>query len=161
MAWKRILIVAAAAAVAAFVGWRVFLIVRPPSSATPTGAASGQPNNARRSAPVAVEVADVTRTTLRDRVVFSGVLESRSRLVVTAKVAGRLERVPVRVGDEVRRGGLLAELEDEDNPEVRATIRARLRALAEQKTRLEGERERLQASRLAWQQTEASLDPLL
>ncbi len=77
-------------------------------------AASGQPNNARRAAPVAVEVADVKRATLRDRAVFSGVLESRSRLVIASKVAGRLERFPVQVGDTVRRGELLAELEDEE-----------------------------------------------
>jgi len=46
--------------------------------------------------------------------VFSGALESRSRLVVTAKVAGRLERIPVRVGDRVTRGQLIAGLDDEE-----------------------------------------------
>jgi len=117
MAWKRILVIAAAAAVAAFVGWRVFLIVRPPTAAAAAGPAAGPGapgNGARRAAPVAVEVADVTRSTLRDRAVFSGVLESRSRLVVTAKVAGRLERIPVRIGDRVTRGQLIAELDDEE-----------------------------------------------
>jgi RND family efflux transporter MFP subunit len=117
MAWKRILIIAAAAAVAAFVGWRIFLIVRPPSAAAaarPAVGPGGPANGARRAAPVAVEVADVSRSTLRDRVVFSGVLESRSRLVITSKVAGRLERFPVRVGDQVKRGQLLAELDDEE-----------------------------------------------
>ena len=117
MAWKRILIIAAAAAVAAFVGWRIFLLVRPPTAAAAAGATGGPGapgNGARRAAPVAVEVAEVTRSTLRDRAVFSGVLESRSRLVVTAKVAGRLERIPVRVGDRVTRGQLIAELDDEE-----------------------------------------------
>jgi multidrug efflux pump subunit AcrA (membrane-fusion protein) len=113
MALKRVLIVAAAVVVAAFVGWRIFLIVRPPSAAA-AGVASGPANGARRAAPVAVEVADVSRATLSDSAAFSGVLESRSRLVITSKVAGRLERIPVRVGDTIRRGDLLAELDDEE-----------------------------------------------
>jgi RND family efflux transporter MFP subunit len=111
MVWKRILIIAAAVAVAAFVGWRVFLMVRPPSAAA--GPAIGQPG-ARRAVPVAVEVSEVTRATLRDVAVFSGVLGSRSRLVIATKVAGRLERFLVDVGDDVQRGELLAELEDEE-----------------------------------------------
>ena len=116
MAWKRILFVVAAVAVAAFVGWRIVLLVRPRPAAPAAAAAGpgGPANGARRAAPVAVEVADVSRATLRDRAVFSGVLESRSRLVIASKVAGRLERIPVRVGETVLRGQLLAELEDEE-----------------------------------------------
>jgi RND family efflux transporter MFP subunit len=63
---------------------------------------------------VAVDVAAVSRVTLRDLLQFTGSLESRSRLVVAAKVAGRLERVLARVGQTVRRGELLAEMDPEE-----------------------------------------------
>ncbi len=86
---------------AAFVGWRVYVAVRP---ASPAGAAARPAGGARNAAPVAVETAPVTRATLRDAIVFSGALEPRSRLVVATKVAGRLERILVRVGERVRRG---------------------------------------------------------
>jgi RND family efflux transporter MFP subunit len=108
MAWKRILIIAAAVAVAAFAVWRVFVAVRP------AGPAVGQAAGVRTAAPVAVEITPVTRSTLQDAVEFSGVLQSRSRFVVSTKVAGRLERLLVRIGDRVSRGQLLAELEDEE-----------------------------------------------
>jgi RND family efflux transporter MFP subunit len=122
MAWKRILIIVAAVAVAGFVGWRIFLIVRPPS-ATP-GAAVQPGAVGRRALPVAVEVNVVSRSTLRDALVFSGSLESRSRMVVATKVAGRLERLPVRVGEQVRQGQLLAELEDEEYRQALEQARA-------------------------------------
>lgn len=112
MAWKRILIIVAAVVIAGFVGWRLFLLVRPASSAPGANGQSGAAG--RRALPVAVEVATVGRSTLRDAVVFSGSLESRSRLVIATKVAGRLERLPARVGEQIRRGQLLAELEDEE-----------------------------------------------
>ncbi len=108
MAWKRILIIVAAVAVAAFAVWRVFVAVRP------AGPVVGQATGVRTAAPVAVEITPVTRSTLQDAVEFSGVLQSRSRFVVSTKVAGRLERLLVRIGERVSRGQLLAELEDEE-----------------------------------------------
>lgn len=105
MTWKRLLVIAVAAAVAALVGWQVYLAARP--AARPAAVA-------RNAAPVAVETTPVTRATLRDAVVFSGALQPRSRLVVATKVAGRLDRILARVGERIPRGKLLAELEAEE-----------------------------------------------
>jgi RND family efflux transporter MFP subunit len=114
---KRILIILAAAAVLALVGWRVYLIARPASKPAEAAAGTGPRGPApaaRGSTPVAVEIAQVTRATLRDAIQFTGSLDSPSRFEVAAKVPGRLERVLVQVGQTVQRGQLLAELEDEE-----------------------------------------------
>lgn len=106
---KRALIILAAAAVLALVGWRVYLIAKPAPQAAGAAAAGS-----RGPAPVAVEIAQVTRATLRDGIQFTGSLDSPSRVEVAAKVAGRLERILVQVGEAVRQGQVLAELEDEE-----------------------------------------------
>ena len=106
---RRALIIFAAAAVLALVGWRVYLIAKPAPQAA-ANAAGGT----RAAAAVAVEVAQVTRATLRDAVQFTGSLDSPSRVEVAAKVSGRLERILVKVGQTVQRGQLLAELDSEE-----------------------------------------------
>jgi len=107
---RRALIVLATAAVVALGGWQVYRLARParPPAATPESA------RPRGAAPVAVQVAPVSLVTLRDSLLFTGSLESRSRIVVATKVAGRLERLLVQVGEPVRRDQLLAELEEEE-----------------------------------------------
>jgi RND family efflux transporter MFP subunit len=116
--WKALLVLASAAIVA-LGGWQVYRLARPARSSQPVAgpaAGSGNPNNARPrgGVPVAVDVAAVSRATLRDVLQFTGSLESRSRTVVAAKAAGRLDRVLVRVGQHVRRGELLAEVDAEE-----------------------------------------------
>jgi len=117
MPWKRLLLILAAVAAAVLIGWRVYVAVRPAgaASAPNPGGLTGTPGgNARNAVPVAVETAPVARTTLRDRVEFSGARASRASRVVSTKVAGSLERVLVKVGQRVQRGQLLAELDDEE-----------------------------------------------
>jgi RND family efflux transporter MFP subunit len=118
---KRALIILAAAAVLALVGWRVYLIAKP----APRAAAAGSGNHGTRTAaPVAVETAQVTRATLRDAIQFTGSLDSPSRVEVAAKVSGRLQRILVQVGQTVQRGQLLAELEDEEYRQALEQARA-------------------------------------
>lgn len=52
--------------------------------------------------------------TIRDLGSFSGTLEARSQFVLSTKVAGRLKSIFVDAGDEVRKGQLVALLEEED-----------------------------------------------
>jgi RND family efflux transporter MFP subunit len=112
--WKRALIGLAVAAVVALGGWQVYRLARPAPARPSPAAGSNNSANSRQRGPVAVNVADVRRTTLRDTLVFTGSLESRSRIVVATKVAGRLERLSVRVGRPVASGQLLAEVESEE-----------------------------------------------
>ena len=117
--WRLALYILAAAAVAALGGWQVYRLTRPAAAAAgpqgaPPAAREAAAARPRSAAPVAVQVAPLTRATLRDTLLFTGSLESRSRIVVAAKVAGRLDRVFGRVGAAVRRGEPLAEQEDEE-----------------------------------------------
>jgi len=74
----------------------------------------GGPPRGGRSAAVAVELAPVTTGSIRDVVEFTGSLTPRSYFVVAPKVAGRLDKLTVNIGDRVRRGQLIAVLDDEE-----------------------------------------------
>ncbi|MBN2034439.1 MAG: efflux RND transporter periplasmic adaptor subunit [Deltaproteobacteria bacterium] len=87
------------------VGWQVYARL----------AASGKSENRQRhSVPVAVEVSSVQKKTLRDLGLFTGSLEAMSKFVVAPKVAGRLERLYVKIGDPVKKGALIAVLESDE-----------------------------------------------
>lgn len=63
---------------------------------------------------VPVEIVPVQRETLRDAGRFSGSLLPRSSVTVAPRVGGRLERLPVDIGDTVERGDELAVLDSEE-----------------------------------------------
>ena len=64
--------------------------------------------------PQLVEVATIDRGTIRERVSLVGSLKPKEQVEVIPKITGRLERIFVDVGDPVREGQLLAELEGEE-----------------------------------------------
>lgn len=61
---------------------------------------------------VTVHVAPVQLGTVRELRTFSGTLIPRAQFIVAPRIAGRLERVFVDLGDPVRRGQLVALLDD-------------------------------------------------
>lgn len=64
------------------------------------------------AAAVPVEVAALVRGPIRDVRAFTGTLRPRARYVVAPKVAGRLESLPLQIGDALAPGQVLATLED-------------------------------------------------
>jgi multidrug efflux pump subunit AcrA (membrane-fusion protein) len=66
------------------------------------------------AAAVAIETADITVMPLREVSRFSGSLKARSQFVLSTKVAARLERITVDVGDTVKRGEIVAVLDDRE-----------------------------------------------
>ncbi len=68
----------------------------------------------RRTVAVAVEVIPIKKATIRDVEFFTGSLLPKSYFVVAPKIAGRLEKLLVNIGDRVKRGQLIAVLEDEE-----------------------------------------------
>ena len=64
-----------------------------------------------RPTAVEVETTEVTAGPLRETIDQDGETRVRDRFVIAAPVAGRLDRVGLRAGDEVTRGGLLGWLE--------------------------------------------------
>ena len=62
--------------------------------------------------PAPVEVVDVRTGSITLRRTFSGTLEAAAEFLLAPKVAGRLERLEVDLGDEVSRGQIVAYLDD-------------------------------------------------
>ena len=68
----------------------------------------------RRAVAVAVEITPVQNTTIRDIGLFTGTLLPKSQFTVAPKIAGRLEKLLVNIGDPVNRGDLIALLDDDE-----------------------------------------------
>jgi RND family efflux transporter MFP subunit len=85
---------------------------------------SGPGDPARR--PVPVEVARIGRGPIALQRMFSGELEARAEFVVAPKVSGRVERVMVKIADRVKRGQVVAELDNDEYVQAVAQARADL-----------------------------------
>jgi len=75
---------------------------------------------------VAVEVAPIQKATIRDSGLFTGSLLPQSYFLLAPKIAGRLERLPVNIGDPVNRGQVIAVLDDEEYAQQVEQARAEL-----------------------------------
>ncbi|HHO48112.1 MAG TPA: efflux RND transporter periplasmic adaptor subunit [Desulfobacteraceae bacterium] len=71
-------------------------------------------DRARRTDAAPVEVAPIAFGPIELRRTFSGTLEPRAEFVVAPKVSGHVERLNVRLADPVRRGQVVAELDDDE-----------------------------------------------
>jgi len=99
---KRLPLVTAAVLVALFLGWKLYQKLKGVGGPGGPGVA------------VAVEVAPVEKGALRDLGNYTGSLPAKTRVTVSPKIAGRLNRLLVDIGDPVRSGQLLAMLEDDE-----------------------------------------------
>jgi RND family efflux transporter MFP subunit len=100
---KNKVLLAVSVVVLVAVGWKVVRTV------TGQSQQSGQ-----RAGTVAVEVAPVEEGLIRDLGLFSGTLIPKSQFVIAPKVSGKLKRLYVDIGDSLRNGQLVAQLEDEE-----------------------------------------------
>ncbi len=66
----------------------------------------------KSSRPIPVEVAQIQRGPIASQRTFSGELEALFEFVVAPKVSGRVERVLVNIADRVKRGQVVAELDN-------------------------------------------------
>lgn len=80
--------------------------------------------------PVPVEVASLERKTLYLHRTFNGTIEPLAKFTVAPKVSGRIQRLFVDVSDPVKRGQIVAQLEDAEFNQSVAEAEARL-AVAE------------------------------
>lgn len=96
------LMIVAAAGVAA---WQIYQTVY---------ASKPDEKKQRRVVPVAVEIAPVAATTIREIGRFTGTLQPLSAFVAAPKIAGRLQKIRVQIGDRVEAGQLVATLEDDE-----------------------------------------------
>jgi RND family efflux transporter MFP subunit len=69
---------------------------------------------APESKAIPVEIGEVERGSIDDARVFTGTLDAFTELAIAAKVAGRVERVEVDLGDPAEPGKLLVTLDDDE-----------------------------------------------
>lgn len=103
---RRIVFTLISLALVAALGWGIY--TRLQQSAKSSGAATLTPG------PAPVEVVDVRSGSITLRRTFSGTLEAASEFLLAPKVSGRLERLEVDLGDEVKRGQIVAHLDDDE-----------------------------------------------
>jgi RND family efflux transporter MFP subunit len=86
----------------------------------------GSSKTDKTSRPVSVEVAQIQRRPIALQRTFSGELEALAEFVVAPKVSGRVERVIVNIGDTVKRGQVVAELDNDEYVQAVAQAQADL-----------------------------------
>ena len=68
----------------------------------------------RQNVPVAVEVVLIKKASIRQVGSFTGSLYPFSEFILAPKIAGRLEKILVHIGDTVKGGQLVAILDDDE-----------------------------------------------
>ncbi|HUW34986.1 MAG TPA: efflux RND transporter periplasmic adaptor subunit [Planctomycetota bacterium] len=99
---KKLIIFIVLVALVAAVGFQVYRKVSEKKTGRPMG----------RMTVVPVEVTPIEKVTVTDTRDFSGTLVAKSQFLLAPKVTGRLEKILVDIGDQVKRGQLVAELDD-------------------------------------------------
>ena len=102
---------------AAGLGWLIFGEIQDRSGAT---------QSSRTQRPVPVEVAPIQRGPIALERTFSGELEALAEFVVAPKVSGRVEHVFVNIADTVKRGQVVAELDNDEYVQAVAQAQADL-----------------------------------
>jgi RND family efflux transporter MFP subunit len=98
-------------------------------------------NRGRRNVSVAVEVELIKKATIRELGNFTGSLYPLSEFILAPKIAGRLEKVFVNIGDTVKGGQTVAVLDDDEYRQQVSQAKAELEVaranLQERKNTLE------------------------
>jgi RND family efflux transporter MFP subunit len=153
---KKLSIIIFGLALILLIGWKVYQEVYISKKGS---------DNERKKQAVAVEVSPVKKDTIRDVQIFTGTLKPRAHFVVAPKIAGRLEKLMVNIGDVIKHDQLIAVLEDEEYVQQVEQSRAELAVakanLEEQNSTLKNaqrEFERSQALREKKIASESELD---
>lgn len=101
---KRAIGILAVLAAVGFIGWKTYGKI----------CAARKPADKKAVVAVPIEVAPVRRATIREIAQFAGDLNARSEFVVAPKVAGRLVKLLVDIGDTIDNNQLIAMLDDEE-----------------------------------------------
>jgi RND family efflux transporter MFP subunit len=102
---KKFLVVILLLAGAGMLGWKIY----EKASASGPG-----PQPIRERIPVAVEIAEVKKSEIRDIGSYTGSLYPESEFTLAPKISGRLEKILFHIGDVVKPGQLVAALDDEE-----------------------------------------------
>jgi HlyD family secretion protein len=96
---------------AGFTGWRVWQAWEKKTAAEKAPAKGGKGGAGRV---IAVSVAQARTGPIREDIEITGTLKPKEMVDVTSKVTGRVLRLTYQIGDFVRKGEVIAELEDSE-----------------------------------------------
>ncbi|MCD7895044.1 MAG: efflux RND transporter periplasmic adaptor subunit [Planctomycetaceae bacterium] len=100
---RKVIVVCILAAIVGVVAWKYF-----------TTEVADNSRSRRGPGIVAVETARIEQTDLGDRVVFTGTIKAEERFDAAPKIAGIIRSINYNAGDVVRRGAVLAVLDDDE-----------------------------------------------
>jgi len=139
---KRAFVLLVILALIGLVGWQVYL--RLGELRTPTVRENKAP-------PVPVEAERVRKNTVRDIGFFTGTIYPFSQFAVAPKIAGRLEKLLVKIGDPVKKNQLIAVLEDDEYlqqvDQARAELEVAKANIEEQRSALDTARRNVERAR--------------
>ncbi len=115
---KNAILTVLAILILGFLGWEIY------HRAVASG---GNPAAGQRGVSVAVEIGPIERGSIKDMGQFTGTLIPKSNVTVAPKISGKLNQLLIDIGDPVRRGQLVAVLEDEEYQQQMLQAEADLR----------------------------------
>ncbi|MDR3471557.1 MAG: efflux RND transporter periplasmic adaptor subunit [Devosia sp.] len=98
------------------------------------------------STAAAPQTAQVTRADVQETVLANGILQANTLVSVGAQVSGRIEKLDVKVGDVVKKGALIAEIDPSDQQNTLKTATA---SLASAKAQLHSAQASVEAAQAA------------
>lgn len=119
MSSKRLMLSLGAVAVFGVVAWLMW-----PSDAGVVAGATDMRGGRGMGQTVAVETGPVARRSITDVALYTGTLQSGSQFMLAPKAGGRLRSLMVDIGDQVERGQVIAQLDDEEFVQAVAEQRA-------------------------------------
>ena len=139
---RKVILIAVIVVIFGLIGWQIIQKV----------IQSSQGSGSERGAmPVAVEIEPVKKSVIRDLGNFAGSLAPRSQYMVAPKIAGRLEKLMVNIGDWIERDQLIAVLDDEEYSQQVRQAEADLQVA---KANLEESKSSLDVAKREWERVQ-------
>ena len=86
------------------IGWQMYAGISPSTKESPR----------ERGVSVAVDITPISTTVIREVGVFTGTLLPESQFIIAPKITGRLAKMFVDIGDNIKQGQLIALLDDDE-----------------------------------------------
>jgi len=100
---KRFLVILALVGISGLIGWQIYQKAFAPQKKS---------GRRYRVVKVAVDIKPVQKASVRDVRKFTGTLHPRSQFIIAPKISGRLKKLELNIGDQVKPGQLIAVLDD-------------------------------------------------
>jgi macrolide-specific efflux system membrane fusion protein len=110
---KQVVFLLPILALAGYTGYRVYKAIQGKSSQPAPPGATGRPAGGGGRAQT-VQTGTVTTGKVKEMASLTGALKPKERVDINSKVPGRIVRIHVDTGQNISRGALIAEIEDDE-----------------------------------------------